>query len=161
MPGHPLHHLITLGHTAARGLRQRLLAATRPAVAPLVVGTLADLARSKPALVAENALLRHQVAIRLRQHPDEATMRDSYCPTKAILWRLSCRFPVRMPCLATGIPTLAPTPRELPSRILSSDTSLPHTCGRTRRAPPGAPPSVLMSWPFTKLDSSEASQRIA
>ncbi len=63
MPGHLLGRLITLGHAAARGLRRRLLAATRPATAPLVVGTLADLARSKPALVAENALLRHQLGI--------------------------------------------------------------------------------------------------
>ncbi len=63
MPGHLLDRLITLGHAVARGLRQRLLAATCPATAPLIVGTLADLARSKPALVAENALLRHQLGI--------------------------------------------------------------------------------------------------
>ncbi len=47
----------------ARTLRQRLLAATRPAAAPLVTGTLADLIRSKPALIAENALLRQQLII--------------------------------------------------------------------------------------------------
>jgi putative transposase len=63
MPVRPLHRLITLGRAAARGLRRRLLAATRPVVAPLAVETFADLARSKPALVAENALLRHQLAI--------------------------------------------------------------------------------------------------
>jgi hypothetical protein len=62
MPVRLLHRLITLGRAAAHGLRRRL-AATRPAVAPVVVGTLADLARSKPALVAENAFLRHQPAI--------------------------------------------------------------------------------------------------
>lgn len=45
------------------GLRRRLLAATRPPIAPVALGTLADLARSKPALVAENALLRHQLAV--------------------------------------------------------------------------------------------------
>ncbi len=63
MPGRLLHRLIRLGRAAAQSLRRRLLAATRPAVAPLAAGTLADLARSKPALVAENALLRHQLAI--------------------------------------------------------------------------------------------------
>ena len=63
MPVHLLHHLVTLGRAAAHGLRRRLFAATRPAVAPVAVGTLADLARSKPALVAENALLRHQLAV--------------------------------------------------------------------------------------------------
>ncbi len=63
MPDRLLHRLITVGRAAAQGLRRRLLAATRPAVMPLAVGTLADLVRSKPALVAENALLRHQLAI--------------------------------------------------------------------------------------------------
>jgi putative transposase len=63
MPGHLLHRLVTRGRVAAQGLRQGLLAATLPAAAPLVAGTLADLARSKPALVAENAFLRHQLAI--------------------------------------------------------------------------------------------------
>jgi len=63
MPVRLLHRLVTLGRAAAQGLRRRLLAATRPVVAPLAVGTLADLARSKPVLVAENAFLRHQLAI--------------------------------------------------------------------------------------------------
>jgi putative transposase len=58
-----LRRLITLGRAAAHSLRRRLLAATRPVAAPLVAGTLVDLARSKPALVAENVLLRHQLAI--------------------------------------------------------------------------------------------------
>ncbi len=62
MPARLLHHLITRGRAAAHGLHRRLLAATRPTVAPLAVGTLADLARSKQALVAEDALLRHQLA---------------------------------------------------------------------------------------------------
>jgi transposase InsO family protein len=52
-----------IGRAATQGLRRRLLAATRPVVAPLAVGTLADLVRSKPALAAENALLRQQLAI--------------------------------------------------------------------------------------------------
>jgi hypothetical protein len=59
MPVRLLHHLIALGRAAAHGLRRRLLAVTRPAAAPVVAGTLADPARSKPALVAENAFLRH------------------------------------------------------------------------------------------------------
>jgi len=63
MPVRLLRRVITLGRAAAHGLRQRLLAATRPMIAPLAVATLADQARSKPALVAENALLRHQLAI--------------------------------------------------------------------------------------------------
>jgi len=63
MPGRLLRRLITLGRAAAPGLRRRLLVGTRLAAAPLVAGTLADLVRSTPALVAENALRRHQLAI--------------------------------------------------------------------------------------------------
>ncbi len=63
MPIRLLHRLLALGRAAAHGLRQRLLAATRPTIAPLACAALGDLARSKPALVAENALLRHQLAI--------------------------------------------------------------------------------------------------
>lgn len=63
MPGPLLHRLLALGRAAVHGFRRRLLDATRPIVVPVAVGTLADLARSKPALVAENAFLRHQLAI--------------------------------------------------------------------------------------------------
>jgi putative transposase len=63
MPIRPLHRLLTRGHAATQRLRRWLLASTRPAVVPLAAGTLADLARSKSALVAENAFLRHQLAI--------------------------------------------------------------------------------------------------
>jgi hypothetical protein len=63
MPAYLLLRVTTLGRAAAHGLRRRLLAATRLTTAPIFVGTLADLARSKSALVAENALLRHQLAI--------------------------------------------------------------------------------------------------
>ncbi len=63
MPARLLHRLIALARTAVQCVRHRLLAATRPATAPVAVGALVDLTRSKSALVAENALLRHQLAI--------------------------------------------------------------------------------------------------
>jgi len=63
MPVRLLHHLIALGRAAAQRLHLRLSAITRPTVVPLAVGALADLTRSKSALVAENALLRHQLAV--------------------------------------------------------------------------------------------------
>src|SRR5215208_6581960 len=63
----PLRRLLTAGRAVAEVLRRRLAAATSPAAAPLLVGTLADLARTKPALVAENALLRQQLLILHRQ----------------------------------------------------------------------------------------------
>ena len=55
--------LLGAARTAAQALPDRLFAATRPTTAPLITGTLADLARSKPALIAENALLRQQLII--------------------------------------------------------------------------------------------------
>src|ERR687894_474318 len=62
-----LRRLLTAGRATARPLRRRLAAATRPAAAPLVAGTLADLARTKPQLVTENALLRQQLIVLRRQ----------------------------------------------------------------------------------------------
>jgi len=57
-----LVRLLCCVHRAARGQAQAvgrcLDAATLPAASPLVGGTLADLVRDKPALIAENALLR-------------------------------------------------------------------------------------------------------
>jgi len=47
----------------AQSLGRRLAAVTMPAAPTPVVGTLADLVRSKPALIAENALLRQQIII--------------------------------------------------------------------------------------------------
>ena len=62
-----LHRPWTAGRAAAQALHRRLAAATRPAAAPLVTGALADLARTKPDLLTENALLRQQLLI-LRRH---------------------------------------------------------------------------------------------
>ena len=51
------------GRSLARALGQRLHTATKPAEQDLVVGALADLVRSGPAFVAENAFLRQQLLI--------------------------------------------------------------------------------------------------
>jgi len=63
MPAHFLHRIARFGRNLAQRLERRLLAATKPAAPVLIVGTLADLTRSKPVLVAENALLRQQLLI--------------------------------------------------------------------------------------------------
>ncbi len=60
MLAHLIRHVATAGHAALWALRRRVLAAAAPA---LVVGTLTDLLRSKPELVAENALLRQQLVV--------------------------------------------------------------------------------------------------
>ncbi len=62
-----LHHLLAAGRATAQTLRRRLAAATRPVAAPLLTGTLADLARSRPELLAEKAFLRQQLLIQRRQ----------------------------------------------------------------------------------------------
>jgi transposase InsO family protein len=51
------------GRAALRALHRRLMASTTPPAATILAGTLADLARSKGELVAENALLRQQLLI--------------------------------------------------------------------------------------------------
>ncbi len=58
-----LRRLTGAAHAVGQTIHRRLLAATRPAAAPLVAGTLADLLCSKPHLIAENALLRQQLII--------------------------------------------------------------------------------------------------
>jgi len=63
MFAHVRQRITASGHAAAHALHRRLLAATRPSAASLVAGTLADLVRSKPTLIAENALLRHQLVV--------------------------------------------------------------------------------------------------
>jgi len=50
----------------ARAHRQRLAVATEPAEPGVAVGALADVVRSRPALVAENAFLRQQLLIQRR-----------------------------------------------------------------------------------------------
>ncbi len=62
-----LHRLLAAGRAAARALRRRLRAATRPAAAALLTGTVADLARTKLELIAENAFLRQQLIVLRRQ----------------------------------------------------------------------------------------------
>ena len=52
-----------LGRTRARALRCRLATTAKPAEPAMVTETRADLVRSRPALVAENALLRQQLLV--------------------------------------------------------------------------------------------------
>src|SRR3954452_10186553 len=58
-----VRRVLGTGRAALAALRRRGLAATRPAALVLIAGALADLRRSKPELVAENALLRQQILV--------------------------------------------------------------------------------------------------
>src|SRR3712207_6071853 len=49
--------------TGVQALRQHLAASTKPPNRSLVRGSLHDLARTKPQLIAENALLRQQLIV--------------------------------------------------------------------------------------------------
>jgi transposase InsO family protein len=64
---HLLNRVRHLTRTAIGALRSQLLRWTRPATAgSLVLGAAADLVRSRSELVAENALLRHQLIVLAR-----------------------------------------------------------------------------------------------
>lgn len=116
---------------AAQALHRHVLAACTPPRTSLVTGTLADLPRTKPALIFENALLRQQLIIlqrgvkRLRCTPvDRAllvllasrlrTWRHGFCQDSAhtVAWRRQRSLPWReMPPLvlkgrADGLPAL-------------------------------------------------------
>jgi hypothetical protein len=81
--------LLTAGRATARALRRRLAAATRPAAAPLLTGTLADLARTKPQLLTENALLRQQLIVLRRPVKRSRCTRTD----RALLVLLASRLP--------------------------------------------------------------------
>ena len=50
-------------NTGVRALRHHIAASTKPTNSSLVRGSLQDLVRSKPQLIAENALLRQQLIV--------------------------------------------------------------------------------------------------
>lgn len=65
--GRVLPHLLQLGRYCLDMLHARFLRWTKPLSPSLPLGTLTDLSRSKPELIAENALLRQQLIILRRQ----------------------------------------------------------------------------------------------
>ncbi|MDP9373774.1 MAG: integrase core domain-containing protein [Chloroflexota bacterium] len=58
-----LRRIVRIGPVTLQAFKRRLVAVTRPAAPTLIAGALADLTRSKPQLVAENALLRQQLLV--------------------------------------------------------------------------------------------------
>ena len=58
--------LLDASRRAVQAIRHGLLVATRPAGAGLIPGTLVDVGRSRPALIAENAFFRQQLIIARR-----------------------------------------------------------------------------------------------
>ena len=94
-----LHRLLAAGRDAARARRRRLAAATRPATAPLLAGAVADLARTTPEILAENALLRQQLLILRRQ-----VKRPRCTPAdRALLVLLASRLRTwRQPCSSSS-----------------------------------------------------------
>ena len=68
-------------------LQERVLRWIKPSMTSLVLGTLADLTRGKAELLAENALLRHQLIILRRQ-----IKRPGYRKTDQLLLVLLARM---------------------------------------------------------------------
>ncbi len=68
-------------------LQERVLRWIKPPMTSLVLGTLADLTRGKAELLAENALLRHQLIILRRQ-----IKRPGYRKTDRLLLVLLARM---------------------------------------------------------------------
>ncbi len=97
---HLFRRCAQLGRSLARTLRQRLVTATKPAEADVAAGALADLVRSRPALVAENAFLHQQLLILRR-----GVKRPRRTPTDRALLVLIARL-VRAWCLALLIAQL-------------------------------------------------------
>ncbi len=101
-----LVRLLSRVRRATRGLAQALgrclAAATTPAASPLAGGTLADLVRSKPALIAEHALLRQKIIIlrrsvkRPRCTPGDRTLLVLLA-SRARLWRQALLIGVPRP----------------------------------------------------------------
>src|SRR5919112_564484 len=58
-----LHRVTQAISTGMQAVRQHLAASTKPTNSSLVRGSLHDLVRTKPQLVAENALLRQQLIV--------------------------------------------------------------------------------------------------
>jgi hypothetical protein len=84
-----VHRMSATAQALAHIFQRRLRAAARPAAAPFVVGTLADVARNKSDLLVENALLRQQLLILQR------SVKRPHCTTtdRALLVLLTSRLP--------------------------------------------------------------------
>jgi len=75
------------GAVVLQGIHRWLLAQTKPATGTLVGGAITDVARSKAALMAENALLRQQVIVLQRQ-----IKRPAFVPRDRVLLVLLARL---------------------------------------------------------------------
>lgn len=130
----------------AQTFRRRFLVATKPAAGAPLVGTLADPVRSKPELIAENAVLRQQLVILQRtvKRPRCTPTARSWCcwPAACTPGGTRCSLSNPIPCcggianslLASGggSPMLWPRHTALPSRPRQS-------CSSARWPPPTAP----------------------
>jgi len=75
------------GAVVLQGIHRWLLAQTKPATGTLVGRAITDVARSKAALMAENALLRQQVIVLQRQ-----IKRPAFVPRDRVLLVLLARL---------------------------------------------------------------------
>src|SRR5690349_21094661 len=120
-----LQWLVSVTRRVTQPICRSFLAATRPVRAPHVADAIIDLARSKPELILENALLRQQLIILQR-----GVKRPRCTPTdRALLVLLASRLRtwraallivqpdtllhgIASSCVASGDESLAPLPSE-------------------------------------------------
>lgn len=148
-----LQRLADAGRRVAQTLRRHLLAATKPAPAEPLMGTLADLMRSKPALVLENALLRQQLVILHRgvKRP-RCTATD-----RALLVLLANRLHTwRQAVLIVQPDTLLRWHRELFRRFRRRKS---HTTARAHR-PPIAPETITLIRGMAAANRTWGAERI-
>ena len=128
-----LRRATATSRTAVQALHRRLVAATSPGPPMLIAGAVTDLARSKPELVAENALLRQQLVVLKR-----CVKRPRCTPTdRALLVLLAGRVRAwRQALLLVQPDTLLRWHRQL-FRGFWRRKSRPRSAARTPRTPPG------------------------
>ncbi len=148
-----VQRLAAAGHRVMQTLRRSLRVATKPAATPLLIGTLADLARRKPALVLENALLRQQLVILQR-----SVRRPRYTPTdRALLVLLVSRLRTwRQALLIVQPETVLRWHRQLFTRFWRRKSRAAAPAHR----PPIAPETVALIREMVAANSTWGAERI-
>ncbi len=129
---HLLRRVARAGSVALRAVQRCLAVTTKPVAPPVLAGTLGDLTRSKPALIAENALLRQQLVVLRR-----CVKRPRCTPAdRALLVLLASRVRAwRQALLLVQPDTLLRWHRQLFCHVWRRK-SRPHSAGRMPKTPP-------------------------
>jgi putative transposase len=150
---HLLHRLAAAIRTAGYALRRRLQDATKLATASSFAGTLVDLIRSRPELIAEHALLRQQLVILRR-----SVKRPRCTPAdRALLVLLTCRLRTwRQALLIVQPETLLRWHHELCCRVWRRKSRITAPAHR----PPLAPETIALIREMAAANRTWGAERI-